>query len=889
VYGFTDYYAVEESTRPLNYDFTQSKDEIVQLGFSPILDVTRKYFIQDGKVTLADGRTYAMILDENTGRISLTEQGASGRPALTSSQPGFQLIELGADTEAGNARPNQLLSSRLEKTAIRDGLGLLHSFIRTMDGSYEVIERLDGVFEFHLNQAVDVEQYLQAQGITDAALAAQLRDRIKEELEKSLVTFSDVETGTVTLGGIRYRISKHAQSGEVELTGRDTRPKPEGELHDPLLKQKLDVTSWKNPDNTYSFFVAKYGKVYVSDPETKTVVFDNFVKYDVTEDGGRISLTESTRTIAAPPFSQIMEVYGRNYGVVKNTDGTYSFYDGLYTYKSDAQGQSVRLGEFVRATYDEYYERLANGTLNEVKGILYDIHADAETGKIYLTDHKEPTTKTQIIELKDRYYTVGRDLKGNITFSDPETGELMLTIPASTSELVFGEENYDITRDPSTGWIHFKSKLSGIESRDVQLLSINGVRYRAEKFSASEYRFAGLNRVFVSSATTGTVKLADDHDYMIQVDANGRIKLTQVYINEFSRDQMSIILGTHIYEVERISDTLLNFRDEAGQIVQSGISGTVTLHGKSYEVIIHEDGVVTLAGDEEISSSLSRKLITIGDTIYVVRQEKDGRFSFTHDEDVAYSSLTNLLDLNRNKIFQLSYDQATGKLHVWERDHVESRPVELLEIKMPSTTRRVTFAGKTYEFDYNVIDMVENTLTGDKHMQRPLFRFTQQDDATFENRTYKFQGSAMACHNSDCDSYDILSTDRNQYTIDLPEATLRLDTYPRVYAYAVMVDGRLFYMYERSTKDHSFYSEGTYYNSWTENCGEKCVREYVQLPDGKGGAVKMEIHYGPRSYYDEGAANADYFGTRVKMDVVNKGGAANVQVMPQLEISTDVV
>ncbi|MBI3307673.1 MAG: hypothetical protein HYZ84_07705, partial [Candidatus Omnitrophica bacterium] len=464
-----------------------------------------------------------------------------------------------------------------------------------------------------------------------------------------------------------------------------------------------------------------------------------------------------------------------------------------------------------------------------------------------------------------------------------------LTIPASTSELVFGEENYDITRDPSTGWIHFKSKLSGIESRDVQLLSINGVRYRAEKFSANEYRFAGLNRVFVSSATTGTVKLADDHDYMIQVDANGRIKLTQVYINEFSRDQVSIILGAHIYEVERVSDTLLNFRDEAGQIVQSGISGTVTLHGKSYEVIIHEDGVVTLAGDTEISSSLSRKLIAIGDTIYVIRQEKDGRFSFTHDEDVAYSSLTNLLDLNSNKIFQVNYDQATGKLHVWERDHIESQPVELLEIKMPSTTRRVTFAGKTYEFDYNVIDMVENTLTGDKHMQRPLFRFTQQDDAIFENRTYKFQGSAMACHNSDCDSYDILSTDRNQYTIDLPEATLRLDTYPRVYAYAVMVDGRLFYMYERSTKDHSFYSEGTYYNSWTESCGEKCVREYVQLPDGKGGAVKMEIHYGPRVYYDEGASNADYFGTRVKMDVVDKGGAANVQVMPQLEISTDVV
>ncbi|MBI3316417.1 MAG: hypothetical protein HYZ85_00235, partial [Candidatus Omnitrophica bacterium] len=103
VYGFTDYYAVEESTRPLNYDFTQSKDGIVQLGFSPILDVTRKYFIQDGKVTLADGRTYAMAMDENTGRISLTEQGASGRPALTSSQPGFQLIELGTDTEAGNA------------------------------------------------------------------------------------------------------------------------------------------------------------------------------------------------------------------------------------------------------------------------------------------------------------------------------------------------------------------------------------------------------------------------------------------------------------------------------------------------------------------------------------------------------------------------------------------------------------------------------------------------------------------------------------------------------------------------------------------------------------------------------------------------------------------
>jgi hypothetical protein len=102
-----------------------------------------------------------------------------------------------------------------------------------------------------------------------------------------------------------------------------------------------------------------------------------------------------------------------------------------------------------------------------------------------------------------------------------------------------------------------------------------------------------------------------------------------------------------------------------------------------------------------------------------------------------------------------------------------------------------------------------------------------------------------------------------------------------------MVDDRMLYMYERDARNHSFYSEGEYFHSWTEEPCEKCIKEYVLLPDGKGGSVKMEITYDRK--YDEGAVNADYFGERVKMRVADQGGAAAVQVMPKMELATEVV
>jgi hypothetical protein len=392
-----------------------------------------------------------------------------------------------SDGQDGSKAKAQLVSSLKSREGFTDSFGRRHSFIEIKGVSYEVIERIDGIFEFFPNQAINVDQILNEAGI-GAVDKEKWRQIIENDLKKGQFVESNIVSGTVTLGGISFRVSKNPTTGDVELTGRNTLSSQTA--FNPLIKQSMEVTVWKQPDGTFAFYVPEFNRTFVSDLVTKTVVLGNYVKYDVTEDPetGKISLKESTRLVSIPPVSQVLEIYGSNYGVVENQDGSYTFYDGLYVYKSDPATGIVKLGQYFRGSYDDYMEHLEKGTLAELQGLIYKIKKDTLTGKISLTDYKETKNKSQIIEISDHYYTVNRDSKSNITISDYESGEIVMTIVPGSTEIVFKEEKFFVTVDPVTKWIHLDSEKTTAESRNVQILRTNGIYYFSTKIGDNKFR-----------------------------------------------------------------------------------------------------------------------------------------------------------------------------------------------------------------------------------------------------------------------------------------------------------------------------------------------------------------------------------------------------------------
>jgi len=778
-----------------------------------------------------------------------------------------------------------------------------NKLIEILGRTYEVVANPDGTYAFHLNGVADINGILAAAGIDllhpDYAYFLSV---LENDPALNTVYTSDPRTNTVLVDGIRFVIDEVAGLF-VSIHGR--RIADLNEDVDPLLKEKLTLTVKDNGDGTYTFTNENsnenWARAYTSDATTNRVILENYIEYEVevADVNGltRVRLIEVHEGGYVPAqIDQVVEVYGINYVVTKNPPDDYTFFDGIHTYTSTLEVEgtlTVRLGEFLNISKDEYEQDLDEADLAKVRGILYEIIEDAQTGRISLVDRKTTEERTQIISLNGVYYTARFTPANELVFAEFRTGDIIQRTnvgPSGIDDIVIDGITYTVTEDPLTGLITVDGG-AGAVSVPVELIEVNSVVYLVTGAPGSYY-FEARDSDWSNTevAGLGLVTLKDGLEYVVSRNAQGEVELVENIVSGESEMRNSVSLNGIVYDViEDPPGTYQFWKQGAGAADDTGTvcltppvcppESIVTLDGQNYE-IRDVSGAITLIGAADIGTLSLKKVLVLGVRSFVLYTDDSGRLVFDD------GSIRFLSDIDRTfvRIDDTDYliTEAGDKVTLSPRDAKRSSAVKLYEIGPPSYERRVVIGGFEYTIEYEAVEEILNEGTEfESRKYRPKFTFTN-GTTVFENRPAQ---SVMVPATADHDSFT-LSSEMEQFIVDLPEATVRLDEFPIVYTNAVRIhdsisgESVLYTIADRSDNLHTFFANGEAFQSFIDletrtgpdGQPQTVAHEYVDLRMPDGGMERLTIGYfSIRERFQDGSG----VGVEIPIDFLTRAGDPN--------------
>ncbi|MFC1643936.1 dockerin type I domain-containing protein, partial [Candidatus Omnitrophota bacterium] len=724
-----------------------------------------------------------------------------------------------------------------------------------------------------------VDQLLSESGIDPLDAPAELRQSVIDEFKRSTYYYSDTRTDTVDIGGIKFDINQ-IPGGEVRLLAKDVKAREVfdqillggaiTDRDDPLAASYLaennlvTEVAYNKVEDKYVFYGTTGAALPVTQDADDTVVFGNYMRYNITEDpaSGTLALHQVERATGVVSDLPVIEVDSVNYTVTDEGDGTYTFSNGTRTYTSDAIEMTVRLGEMLITSRDRYEAGMTEDELNEVRGILYDITLDANAN-ISLSKHVDDKRPVQVIEIEGDIYTVMTGYKGAKTIMTYPAGIVVATLKSGETTLVISERTFDVAVDETSGNITLECTPEAIQSVDLQLVKVKGIRYTVEETDDPEnrYQFSYMGETSSSYSTTvddviyHKVYLGTGEDrlrYNIYKDpASGTIRLVEDYMKgtahtgtsmtvEGKTDPYDVTIDTYTISLTDGTNTL---DIDMQELIEATVNLVVDDEGATREYYVAYDstnGSVILSAVSSSGYTMNnflvssmKQIVKLGNVWYRILLGGDGRYSFSWTDqatgqlNIRYAYLSDgEVALDDDVVFTLAKDADTGVLSLSQKEYVTSRDVMLYPVTGAVARQTIEIDGVEYVLGYNV-EMEWNDHVrdpeNDKIIGKTLIRAYKEDYIPVPNFTLTRVADGVVYHNREIldgivikpsgSALDIFgreySRERLRYTIDLPEMSIGFEEYPSMlYAPAVEVintvtgESELFYLSER------FWEEG---------------------------------------------------------------------------------
>ncbi|MGD2278834.1 MAG: hypothetical protein PVH45_01920, partial [Candidatus Omnitrophota bacterium] len=795
-----------------------------------------------GTVTIG-AQTYAVDWPAEGG-IQLVDPNNTS--VILSSPPAFRLVEIRSFTDEQDAllTTKWLGSNRLR---IR---GYADSFLVKKEGDRFIFIKGDEL------TSQDLEDIMLASGFTTDTGDEwnEMKQALEDAFKQANYYYSNTRTNTVNIDGVIFDITEITPGGEVRLTARNAYA---GDNVD-----EIRVIACEKAGDDYVFYGDTRTSASVTQDADGTVIFGDFDRYSIIENAatGAVQLVQAGRdagSLGSGVFA--LEVNGVNYAVTDNGDGTYTFTDGVYSYTSDQDTQTVRLGEMLFTSTGRFASGMTEEEKARVRGVLYDIKIDS-SGNMELVKHAGRNETAQLIELAGKVYAVTTDYKGDKSILTYPTGVTVTRLASDENTLALEGRTFDVTRDAVTGHISLEwtDGAEIVQSESMMLVRANGVTYSVKETADPEqkYEFFYLGEISASYSTSDghKVELGTGENiltYNIFIEpSSGMVRLEEDYMKGTAEFGKFLLVGgkTGAYDVgvdtqletATLSDgvntyMIYNINDLLDETIDLVIDDTGTV--KQYYVIYDPAGenisltAVTPDGSNDFLASAEKQVVNLGGTWYTIIEESPDFYSFTWTDafdttHIRYASLADgEVQLADSVFFDIDKDIG-GALYLVQGEYVTSRDVTLYPV---STTPRkiLTIAGVEYVLEYEIVkewsDKIrdpENDVTegGTKilayksgFMMVPRFTLKRLEDGVlYENR--KVLEGLVVAETATSDGSEISREDQ-RFIIDLPEASIGLESYPNLYANAVEIadsqtgEKKLFYISQRNREEgvNSYY------------------------------------------------------------------------------------
>ncbi|MDD5421826.1 MAG: hypothetical protein PHT32_00175, partial [Candidatus Omnitrophica bacterium] len=515
----------------------------------------------------------------NNVRIGLYTDLGGGNLALASSDAPYQVVDIKG---TGNITKGQRISSVW--------IGGAYSTIKVRGREFN-IQSAGAQYIFKpTTPDPDYNAILNQRGLIDPSDAAyqEALAILKQSYEDAHYITSDIYGRTITIDGITYAIDAAVNGcpGEIRLTGRDESLPANDSIGYTPEKVVIDNANGK---------LYLDGVEYIKDADDTVVfMFDVGgvtvpVRYRIdSTDPARIRLLEIGDDVEAIDIGTglgqvqgVIELSGINY-TWKTAGSQYIFSNGTGVYTSNADGTTVRIGEYVPANVD--ISGMTPGQIDAIKGTLFDITVD-DFG-VVLKVHKEAITRSQVLILGGKTYCITDQEDGSRLMASYPDGIVVGTIQASYTTIMIAGTTYDL--DQTGGIITISN--GAVQSRQAYLVKAGtgtGKVYTVTTIPGKPglYRFVTYGEDVESAldpldGNKNKITLRDPTGrmtaYVINVAAGGVPELTEDFVNRNTQIGRSITIGGSgiIYAVATGSMT--------------SASGTVNLtyqhKGKSYAI-----------------------------------------------------------------------------------------------------------------------------------------------------------------------------------------------------------------------------------------------------------------------------------------------------------------
>ena len=299
-----------------------------------------------------------VIRDDGTRGVELFEADDPDAVASTTCNE-FMLINIDANIDTDST----ILSSRWLGDNKLDISNLFPYGSRLNQAKQMVVKKEGDSYVFIIDAEFTpeaIDKILIESGFSDPLEAPEeLREAITEAFMKETYFYSSTDTRKpyVYIGGIKFYITELA-GGEVRLT-TDQANVIGGVSHAP---KQIAI---KKVNGEYVFYGNTGLNSAVTQDEDDTVVFSNYVRYSIKQDPvtGQVSITQMYRDVSDLGTATIIELDGEMFTIEDLGAGAYSFSNGTYTYTSDPETMTVRLGEMLNTSADMYQRGVDAGVM----------------------------------------------------------------------------------------------------------------------------------------------------------------------------------------------------------------------------------------------------------------------------------------------------------------------------------------------------------------------------------------------------------------------------------------------------------------------------------------------------------------------------------------------